>query len=133
MNAPVGDTQHTALAGSLLTTTQALTVVDAETGVKFYDNDTTQLRSFIGVYGLFDNTIDDTAGVRGRVEARMYDQVWLGGFIENDDQFDTTGGFTCELRLGRRGTRSSSCCLASRSATPCSAASTLRWRRKRLI
>ena len=79
----------------------SLSVVEAEVGAVLKEWEATQLKGFVGVYGLFDDSIDDSAGVRGRLEARINDQLWVGAHIEHDDVFDTTGGFTLEWRFGK--------------------------------
>ena len=79
----------------------ALSVIEAEAGALLKEWDATQLKAFVGVYGLFDDSIDDAAGVRGRIEARINDQLWVGAHVEHDEVFDTTGGVTVEWRFGK--------------------------------
>ncbi|TWT94858.1 hypothetical protein Pla108_37090 [Botrimarina colliarenosi] len=85
------------------TLNRSLATIDGEVGALLTGNDWWQLKSFVGVYGLFHCAIDDTAGVRGRVEARLADQCFVGGYVEHDELFDTTGGVTLEYRFGRGG------------------------------
>lgn len=81
-------------------TMQPFDVVDGEIGRVMWRNDLAQFRGFGGVYGLFGGG-DDTAGVRGRVELKVVNRAAVGGFIENDGVFGTTGGVTFSVRLGR--------------------------------
>lgn len=91
---PLNDSE----AGSI-----ALSTIDAELGALLTANDWAQFRAFIAAYGLFNDEIDDTAGVRGRFEVRIADRCFVGGYLEHDDVFDTTGGFTLEYRFGNGG------------------------------
>lgn len=80
--------------------------LDIEAGALLYDRNAEQLRAFVAGYSLFHDTVEDTAGVRGRLEARFADQVFLGGFVEHDGEFGTTGGVTLDFRFGRGGSPS---------------------------
>lgn len=118
VNVPVGNRQANVSGGGFTfggsgfvsagKSFNALTTVDGEVGALLYEKDECQFRAFAGVYGLFDDAIDDTAGVRGRLETRIADQCFVGAFIENDNEFNTTGGFTFEVRFGRGKSRSES-------------------------
>lgn len=81
----------------------AFSTIDAEIGALVAAPGWSQLYAFVGAYGLFHDVADDAAGVRGRVELRMADQCFVGGYIQHDDLFDTTGGVTLEFRFGRSG------------------------------
>lgn len=110
VNVPVGDATFSQTSapgfigtgfGTRTTSIHGLTVLDAEVGAVLWANESWQFRSFVGAYGLFDNVVQDTPGVRSRIEARVNDQCWIGGFIEHDREFDTTGGATFTWRFGR--------------------------------
>lgn len=92
VNVPINETRRDAIA---------LSTIDGEVAALLTENDWAQVRAMIGVYGLFHDTIEETAGVRGRVELRLADQCFVGGYVEQDDLFDTTGGLTFEYRFGR--------------------------------
>lgn len=96
-NAPLDDTQSANVA---------FTTIDGELGALLLQQDRVACRSFVGVYGLLHEDIEGTAGVRGRLELRLADQCYLGGYVEHDDLFETTGGFTFEYRFGRSGSAS---------------------------
>ncbi|MCA9258151.1 MAG: right-handed parallel beta-helix repeat-containing protein, partial [Planctomycetales bacterium] len=98
----------------------SLSVVEAELGALLAEHKSVQWKGFAGVYGLIDDAIEDAAGVRGRLEARVKDKVWFGAYLEHDRVFDTTGGFTCEWRFGKGKCRceSSQCNLLARLGDP---------------
>lgn len=76
------------------------TTIDGELGALLTENDWSAVRAFVGVYGLLASAVDDAAGVRGRLEWRIADQCFVGGYVEHDELFDTTGGLTLSWRLG---------------------------------
>lgn len=92
VNVPLTDTQAT---------TVGFTTIDAELGALLTEQGWAACRSYVGVYGLLHDEADSTAGVRGRLELRIADQCYVGGYVEHDDVFQTTGGFTFEYRFGR--------------------------------
>lgn len=96
-NAPLDDTQAA---------TVAFTTIDGEIGALLLQRNRIACRSFVGVYGLLHEDVESTAGVRGRLELRLADRCYLGGYLEHDDLFETTGGFTLEYRFGRGGSAS---------------------------
>ena len=96
---------------------QALRTVDLEVGAMLLGNTSMQLKGYLGTYGLFADGVSEWGG-RGRLEVRAYDRVWVGGFVQNDGLFGTTGGVTAEFRFGRGCAPSSYCCTASRLGDP---------------
>ncbi len=97
---------------------QALRTVDVEAGALLLGDERWQLKGFAGAYGLFADGVNEY-GTRGRVELRAYDQVWIGGYVQNDDIFGTTAGATLQWRFGTGCSGPSSyCCVCQRLGDP---------------
>ena len=79
---------------------QALRGWDAELGRVIYRNSGVQVRALGGVYGFYGDGPDEAWGGRARIECRVKDQLWVGGYVQNDEVFDTTGGFQISWRYG---------------------------------
>ena len=101
-------------------TQQALRGWDAELGRVIYRNKWAQVRVLGGVYGFYGSNSDDAWGGRARIECRVKDQLWVGGYVQNDRLFDTTGGLQVSWRYGvrRHGACASACNLACRLGDP---------------
>lgn len=80
----------------------ALTTVDGEVGALLLEDDLSSIRLFVGVYGLLHSEVDSSAGVSSRLEWRVGSRCYLGAYVQHDDLFDTTGGFTFSWRFGSR-------------------------------
>ncbi len=87
-----------------------------------YDRGTYQVRGAIGGYSFEDtDTGIQATGPRARLELRGGDEFWLSGYLQHDDQFETTAGVTAIWRFGVTGNgrcASSSASLAARLGDP---------------
>jgi hypothetical protein len=96
---------------------QAVSTLDLEAGALLLGGPQVQLKGYVGPYGLFGDRIDEW-GTRGRIELRANDSAWIGGYIQNDALFGTTGGVTLEWRFGTSNRPSSYCSVAARMGDP---------------
>lgn len=69
---------------------QALYGFDTEAGLRFFANDSLELRAFAGMYHYQGEAAMQAWGPRGRLEARFRDTMAMGVSIQNDRLFGTT-------------------------------------------
>lgn len=69
---------------------QALYGFDTEAGLRFFANDSMELRAFAGMYHYQGEAALQAWGPRGRIEARIRDTLAMGVSVQNDRLFGTT-------------------------------------------
>jgi hypothetical protein len=69
---------------------QALYGFDTEAGLRFFANDSLELRAFAGMYHYQADQASQAWGPRGRLEARIRDTLAMGLSVQNDRLFGTT-------------------------------------------
>jgi hypothetical protein len=69
---------------------QALYGFDTEAGLRFFANDSLELRAFAGMYHYQADQVAQAWGPRGRLEARIRDTLAMGLSVQNDRLFGTT-------------------------------------------
>lgn len=88
------------------TVEQALYGFDTEAGLRFFANDSLELRAFAGMYHYQADQAAQAWGPRGRLEARIRDTVAMGLSVQNDRLFGTTVNLNVLMTFPRLSGRS---------------------------
>lgn len=81
--------------------TTAMSGFDGEVGSRLFTLGGLDFRSFVGFYGFWGPDIDAAIGPRGRFEARLYDQLAMNLYVQNDSVFQTTVNFAVSMMFPR--------------------------------